>query len=139
MLGKLVQDLRYGARQLRSNPGFTAVAVLSLALGVGANSAIFQLVDAVRLRALPVKDPQQLLTIDFGKQSSRSGNWSTRSARFTSVLWDQLRGLNEPFSGIIAWSATRFNLAQGGEARYAEGTYVSGDFFRVLGVRPLIG
>ena len=75
-----MQDLRYAARQLRANPGFASVAVLSLALGVGANSAIFQLVDAVRLRTLPVANPQELVTIDFAKSSSRSGNWSTRSA-----------------------------------------------------------
>ena len=139
MPGTLTQDLRYAARQLRANPGFAAVAVLSLALGVGANSAIFQLVDAVRLRTLPVKNPQDLVTIDFAENSSRSGNWSTRSARLTSVLWDQVRGLTEPFTATIAWSATRFNLAPGGEARYAEGQYVSGDFFRVLGVQPRIG
>ena len=131
MLSTLAQDLRYGARQLRSNPGFTAVAVLSLALGVGANSAIFQLVNAVRLRTLPVANPQELATIDFTKNSPRSGNWSTRSARFTSAVWEKLHALTEPFSGIMAWSAMKFNLAQGGEARYAEGLYVSGDFFRV--------
>jgi len=134
-----MQDLRYAARQLRANPGFATVAVLSLALGVGANSAMFQLVDAVRLRTLPVTNPEDLVTIDFAKHSSRSGNWSTRSARLTSVLWDQVRGLKEPFAATIAWSATRFNLAPGGEARYAEGQYVSGDFFRVLGVQPWIG
>ena len=134
-----MQDLRYAARQLRASPGFAAIAVLSLALGVGANTAIFQLVDAVRLRTLPVANPQELMTIDFAKGSARSGNWSTRSARLTSVLWDQVRGLREPFSATIAWSATRFNLAPGGEARYAEGQYVSGDFFRVLGVQPWIG
>ena len=139
MLNTILQDLRYGARQLRTNPGFAAVAVLSLGLGVGANTAIFQLVDAVRLRTLPVKDPQELLTLDFAKGSSRSGSWSTRSARFTSVLWDQVRGLTEPFSGVIAWSASRFNLEQGGEARYAEGQYVSGNFFQVLGMQPMIG
>src|SRR5215472_7498077 len=115
MLNRLVQDLRYGARQLRSNPGFTAVAVLSLALGIGANSAIFQLVDAVRLRSLPVVEPQELVTIDFARGSSRSGNWSTRSARLNSVLWDQVQAMSEPFSGTIAWSASRFNLAKGGE------------------------
>ena len=139
MPGSLTQDLRYAARQLRANPGFATVAVVSLALGVAANSAIFQLVDAVRLRTLPVTNPQDLVTIDFAKHSSRSGNWSTRSARLTSVLWDQVRGLTEPFAATIAWSATRFNLAPGGEARYAEGQYVSGDFFRVLGVQPWMG
>jgi putative ABC transport system permease protein len=139
MTSTLVQDLRYGMRQLRSNPGFTAVAVLSLALGVGANSAIFQLVNAVRLRTLPVTNPQELVTIDFAKSSSRSGSWTTRSARMTSAVWEKIHALSEPFTGVMAWSATRFNLAQGGEARYAEGMYVSGDFFRVLGVRPIIG
>ena len=88
---------------------------------------------------LPVSNPQELVTIDFAKNSSRSGSWSTRSARLTSVLWEQVHGLTEPFSATIAWSAMRFNLAQGGEARYAEGQYVSGDFFRVLGVQPWIG
>ncbi|HXA50932.1 MAG TPA: ABC transporter permease [Candidatus Acidoferrum sp.] len=139
MIGTLIQDLRFGARQLRTNPGFTAVAVLSLALGIGANSAIFQLVDAVRLRTLPVRDPQQLVTVDFGKGSTRSGNFSTRSARFTSFHWEQLQAHAEPFSGMLAWSASRFNLAQGGEARYAEGLYVSGDYFQVLGVPALAG
>jgi predicted permease len=133
------QDLRFGVRQLRSNPGFTAVAVLSLALGVGANSAIFQLVNAVRLRTLPVAKPQELVTIDFAKDSARSGEWSTRSARMTSTIWESVRAHAEPFTGLIAWSAARFNLAQGGEARYAEGLYVSGDFFRLLGVRPIMG
>ena len=139
MAGTLMQDLRYGARQLRANPGFATVAVLSLALGVGANSAIFQLVDAVRLRTLPVTNPQELVTIDFAKGSSLSGNWSTRSARLTSVLWEQVHGLTGPFTATVAWSATKFNLAPGGEARYAEGQYVSGDFFRVLGVQPWMG
>jgi len=139
MFGTLMQDLRFGARQLRANPGFTAVAVLSLALGIGANSAIFQLVDAVRLRTLPVRDPQELVTIDFAKGSNRSGNFSTRSARLTSIQWEQLQSHADPFSGVLAWSATRFNLMQGGEARYAEGVYVSGEYFRVLGVNALAG
>ena len=113
MLSTLVQDLRYGARQLRTNPGFTAVAVLSLALGIGANSAIFQLVNAVRLRTLPVVNPQELVIIDFGKNSARSGGWSTRSARFTSAVWEKVHALTEPFSGVIAWSATRTTLTSG--------------------------
>ena len=135
----LLQDLRYGARQLRTNPGFTAVAVLSLALGIGANSAIFQLIDAVRLRALPVHDPQSLAYLDFAPKSTRSGWFSTRSARFTYTMWDQLHKSSEPFSDLIAWSVDRFNLSPGGEARWAESMYVSGNFFRVLGVQPILG
>ncbi len=134
-----VQDLRYGARQLRLNPGFTTVAVLSLALGIGANTAIFELVDAVRLRSLPVRNPQELAQIDFQKGSTRNGWFSTRSARLTYKNWDLIRTQQQAFSDTFAWSAARFNLADGGEARYAEGLYVSGDFFRGLGVNPILG
>ena len=136
---KLLNDLRYGARQLRLNPAFTAVAVLSLALGIGANTAIFQLVDAVRLRTLPVEKPQELAYIDFARGSMRSGWFSTRSARLTYTQWDLIRKQQQAFTGTLAWSATRFNLATGGESRYADGMYVSGDFFRVLGVQPILG
>src|SRR5438445_1781519 len=138
-LDALKQDVRYGVRQLRSNPGFTAVGVLSLALGIGANTAIFQLVDAVRLRTLPVQNPEELATIDFPRGSQRSGWFSSRSARFTFAQWEQIRSQQQAFSGTIAYSATRFNLARGGVARYAEGLFVSGDFFRVLGVPALLG
>jgi predicted permease len=133
------QDLRYGARQLMRSPGFTAVAVLSLALGIGANTAIFQLVDVVRLKTLPVEDPQDLVYINFAPNSSRSGWWSSRSATFTYGHWKQIQSQQEAFTGVLAWSATRFNLAQGGEVRYAEGLYVSADFFRHLGVAPVLG
>src|SRR5471030_1662423 len=133
------RDLRYGARLLRLNPGFAIVAILSLALGVGANTAIFQLLDAVRLRTLPVANPQELAYIDFAQGSMRSGWFSTRSARLTYAQWEQIRTLPQAFSATIAWSANRFNLAAGGEARYAEGLYVTPDFFRVLGVQPILG
>jgi putative ABC transport system permease protein len=138
-LSPFFQDLRYGARQLRKSPGFSIVAVASLALGIGANTAIFQLVDAVRLRSLPVENPQDLAYIDFATGSRRSGNFSTRSARFTYPHWEQIRSQQQAFTGVLAWSSARFNLAYGGEARYAEGLYVSGDFFRLLGVNPLLG
>ena len=135
----IIKDLRFGLRQLRLNPTFTIVSVLSLALGTGANTAIFQLIDAVRLRMLPVENPQQLAYIDFAKGSMRSGWYSTRSARFTYALWEQIHARPEAFSGTMAWSATRFNLAQGGEARYAEGLYVSSDFFSLLGIPTILG
>jgi predicted permease len=138
-LETILQDLRYGARQLRLSPGFASVAVLSLALGIGANTAIFQLVDAVRLRTLPVRAPQELVTIDFEAGAVRSGWSSTRSPSLTYPLWDEIRKRQQAFSGMASWSAARFNLASGGEGRYAEGLYVSGGFFALLGVPSVLG
>jgi putative ABC transport system permease protein len=139
MLESILQDVRYGTRQLRQSPGFTLVAVLSLALGIGANTAIFQLVDAIRLKMLPVHHPQELVQIDFERGSARSGWFSTRSARLTYAQWEQIRAQQQAFVGVLAWSAARFNLAPGGEARHAEGLYVSGEFFRQLGVDAELG
>jgi predicted permease len=139
MLESVMQDVRYGIRQLKQSPGFTAVAVLSLALGVGANTAMFQLIDAIRIKMLPVRAPGELASIDFTKDSQRSGWFSTRSARLTWAHWDEIRKQQQAFTGVFAWSAARFNLAPGGEARWAEGLYVSGDFFRILGVSPMLG
>jgi putative ABC transport system permease protein len=139
MLHDLRQDLRYGLRQLRNSPGFTAVAVLSLALGMGANTAIFQLVDAIRLRTLPARDPAELVTVQFATGATRSGWWSGRSAEFTHRHWEQLRAQQQAFSGLVAWGTTQFDLTSGGQTRLAEGLFVSGDFFRVLGVSPVLG
>lgn len=135
----MMQDVRYGIRQLRQSPGFTAIAVLSLALGIGANTAIFQLIDVIRLKMLPVPNPQELASIDFEKGSSRSGSFSTRSARLTYAQWEQIRANQQAFKDVFVWSATRFNLAKGGEARFAEGLFVSGNYFRDLGVNALLG
>src|SRR4051794_30180622 len=134
-----LQDWSYGLRQLRKSPGFAVVAVASLALGIGANTAIFELVDAIRLRTLPVHNPRELVSIDFEKDSMRAGWFSTRSARLTSAQYEEIRKEQQAFSGVMAWSAARFNLSPSGEARYAEGLYASGDFFRVLGVNALAG
>jgi putative ABC transport system permease protein len=139
MLESILQDMRYGLRQLKQSPGFTLVAVLSLALGIGANTAIFQLVDAIRLKTLPVRDPQELVSIAFEKNSSLSGWFSSRSSQLTYAQWEQIRAQQQAFTGVLAWSATRFNLADGGEARNAEGLYVSGEFFRQLGVNAALG
>ncbi len=138
-LDSMWSDLRYGLRQLKANPGFTAVAVISLALGVGANTAIFQLVNAIRLTTLPVKDPQQLVLLDWEKNSSRGGRWSSRSANFTYGQLEEIRSLQHAFSDVAAWSAARFNLTNGGEPRFAEGLFVSGNFFETLGVRSMMG
>ena len=138
-MGRYSADVRFGLRQLRLNPMFTLVAVLSLALGIGANTAIFQLIDAIRLRSLPVANPQELGYLDYAPHSKRSGWWSTRSATFTSVNWESIQKHQEAFSSVIAWSAKQFNLSTEGKARYAEGLFVSGEFFHALGARPAVG
>lgn len=138
-MDKFTRDLRFGLRQLWLNPAFAAVAVLSLALGIGANTAIFQLIDAIRLRTLPVQKPQELASIDLAKGSWQLGWSSTRNARFTYALWESIQKRQRGFSETMAWSAARFNLAEGGRVRYAEGLFVSGDFFKVLGIPAAIG
>jgi putative ABC transport system permease protein len=136
----LWQDLRYGARLLRLNPGFFTVATLSLALGIGPNTAIFQLLDAVRLRLLPVPHAEQLAELKIAEnEHCCNGNFSDRRANFTYSQWEQIRDHQQAFSGIFAWGDTRFNLTSGGEARYAEGLWVSGDYFKTLSVQPLAG
>ena len=126
----LWQDLRYAARMLRNSPGFTIVAVLSLALGIGANAAIFQLIDATLLRTLPVRDPASLAIAHLNANSYSS---------FTFPLWQQVEERQQVFSSIAAWGGTQLNLANGGEADYARAIWVSGEFFEVLGIRPFLG
>jgi predicted permease len=134
------QDIRHGSRLLNRSPGFFTVATLSLALGIGANTAIFQLLDAVRLRLLPVPHPEQLAELQIAEnEHCCSGNFSDRYPNLTYPQWEQIREHQQAFSGIFAWADQRFNLASGGEARYAEGLWVSGDYFKTLGVQPLIG
>jgi putative ABC transport system permease protein len=132
-------DLAYGARQLRLNPGFASIAILSLALGIGANTAIFQLVNAIRLKTLPVQNPRELVSIDFEEGSTRNGSWYNGAAAGTYAHWEQIRAQQQAFSGVLAWSSTRFNLASGGQPRYAQGLYVSGEFFKHLGVGAVLG
>jgi predicted permease len=136
----LWQDLRYGARQLLRSPGFTAVAVLTLALGIGANTAIFQLLDALKLRTLPVERPHELAEVQMIERRPRSGNFNGRRPEFTNPLWEQIRDRQQAFSGIFAWGTATFNLAERGEDRFAENSlFVSGDFFNALRVRPILG
>jgi putative ABC transport system permease protein len=139
-LESLYQDFRYGGRLLRINPGFFAIATISLALGIGANAAIFELLNAVRLRLLPVAHPEQLAELEIAKNDHCcSGNFSDRRPNFTYPQWEQIHDHQQAFSGIFAWGDYRFNLVDGGEDRFAEGLWVSGQYFTTLGVHPLLG
>ncbi len=135
----LLQDVKYGLRMLGKNPGFTAVAVLTLALGIGANAAIFQLIDAVRLRTLPVEDPARLAIIHLNNNHWGSGNFNGPYANFTFPLWQQVEQRQQAFASVAAWGADGLNLAKGGEVDNASAIWVSGQFFQVLGVRPFLG
>jgi predicted permease len=134
----LLQDLGFGLRILRKSPAFAITAILSLALGIGANTAIFELLDAVLLRTLPVAAPQQLAEIHMYHEG-RIGNLVARQEEFSSAIWDQLEQRQQAFSDISAWSTERFDLRNGGEARYVNGLWVSGSFFRVLQIEPILG
>src|SRR5579875_3278349 len=123
----LASDLRYGFRTLRADSAFTVAAISSLALGIGANTAIFSILNAVMLRSLPVEDPQRLVQLVSGKTGSFNGT-------YTNPVWEQVRDHQRAFSGAFAFSNNRFDLANGGASRFANGTWVSGDFFRTLGV-----
>jgi putative ABC transport system permease protein len=134
ILDTLMQDVRYGLRQLRRSPGFTAVAVLTLALGIGANNAIFSLIDAVMLRMLPVEKAEELMQVQFGDP-----DWGGEGGSFTNPLWEQIRDRQDVFSGAFAWGTDKFDLARGGAVHLANGIWVSGDFFNTLRLRPAAG
>src|SRR2546428_1806067 len=130
-----MQDLRLAFRSLRATPIVTVVAILSLALGIGANNAIFSLVDSLVLRSLPVVEPQRLVVIS-DTRGIRGGFTST----WTYSIWDQIRKRAEPFDGSCSWSTERFNLRQGGgETQPEDGIFASGDYFFTLGVPALLG
>ena len=135
----LLRDLRHAFRLLRLSPGFTIVAVLTLALGIGANTAIFQLIDSIRLRTIPVKNPEQLGTIRIADRHWGSGQFSGQYSQLTFPMWEQIRKRQEGFSEMAVWTGQEFNLANGGEVHYAKGLRVSGEFFSVLGVQPILG
>jgi putative ABC transport system permease protein len=133
-----LRDVRFGARVLRKNPVFTLVAVLSLALGIGANTAIFQLVDAVRLRMLPVKDPQSLAQVRLTSMEKVRGS-RMRGNTLTYPVWEQISSRQQAFSEIFAWGLFGFDLATSGEPRFVQGMAVSGGLFHSLGIQPALG
>src|SRR5271168_2012792 len=132
-LDTLARDVRYAVRILAKTPVITSVAVLSLALGIGANTAIFSLLDSVLVKLLPIQHPEELVRVQRFRGDAIS------SSSLTNPLWEEIRSRQDVFSGTFAWFHTKFDLARGGEAQYAEGVYVSGDYFRTLGVQPVAG
>ena len=154
-LETLLQDLRYGLRQLRRNPGFTIVAILTLALGIGANTAIFSLIDAVILRSLPVQDPSQLVLLRWSANQNRRGSINSSSfgdcddsfrsaiasgCTFPYPLLQTLQSETDVFSGITAFGGPDdLVLGGNGPAIIARGEVVSGDYFSTLGVKAAVG
>src|SRR5262249_18542695 len=130
---------RFALRALRKSPGFAAVTVLSLALGIGANTAIFQLLDAVHLRPLPLRDAAQLATVNIANRTWRTGSSDSWHADLSYALWEQIRDRQQGFSSVFAWGDRTFNTAPGGQARWTRGIEVSGGYFDILRVPPAAG
>ena len=138
-LSRLAQDLRYGLRMLVKNPTFALAAILSLAVGIGATTAIFRIIDAVRLRSLPVSNPQELARIRLEDATGARGNFHGAYDPLTNPIFQHLRRTQEAFTDIAVWSAESFDLSTGGEMRPVRGLIVSGGLFDVLGVKPAFG
>jgi predicted permease len=161
-LETLWQDVRYGLRMLRKNPGFTSVAVLTLALGIGANTAIFSLIDGLLLRSLPVHNPQELVVFQwtahktpevngmssygdckdsFGPPPGETGPATDpESCSFPRPYYDQIKTQTNVFSGVVGFGpSVEFNLTGDGPASIVHAHLVSGNYFDTLGVRPAIG
>jgi predicted permease len=129
---EMIQDLRYGLRMLLKNPGFTTIAALTLALGIGANSALFSVVNGVLLNPLPYPQPEQLVTLNQSHP-----NFETGAIPYPNFLdWQKE---NRTFSAMAVWRGIAFSLIGTGEAERVDGRYVSADFFSVLGVKPQLG
>ena len=124
-----MHDVRDAFRALRATPIVTTVAVLSLALGIGANTAIFSILNSLLLKALPVGDPHELAIVSIGPART---SW-------TNPQWEQIRSHEELADGAFVFSNTRFNLARGGQSEMVDGLWASGRFFDVLGVQPVLG
>jgi predicted permease len=144
----LLQDIRYAFRTLRKSPGFVAITILTLALGIGANTAIFSFIDAVVLRSLPVQDPQQLVLFTWTahhtpKYDSYSGGGDCQeriNCSLSAPFFEVVRAQIDSFSGMAAFGAPiDIDFSGNGAASVARGTYVSGDYFSVLGVNMLLG
>src|ERR1044072_2869296 len=134
MFGGIYQDLRYALLMLRKNPGFACVVIATLALGIGANAAIFSLTDKVLLQFLPVTNPEQLTVLSTYDQRSPGGSTS-----FSYPMYQDLRDKNEVFSGVLARGGAQMNVSYGDQTERVGGDLVSGNYFQVLGVQPWAG
>jgi putative ABC transport system permease protein len=125
----MLPDVRDAFRALRATPVVTAVALLSLALGIGANTAIFSLLNSLVLKSLPVREPDRLVQLTIGP----------RQASWTNPQWEQIRDRQDIFDGAFVWSSPRFDLASGGQTEFVNGLWVSGRYFETLGVPAILG
>src|SRR5262245_55317201 len=133
-LEALCQDLRYGVRMLLKAPNYSLIVAITLALGIGANTAIFTLINVVMLKSLPVSHPEELVGLKLNNPAPRRG-W----LNFTGARWEQIRDHQDVFAGVFAYSALSADLSAGGESRPVNMGYVTGDFFSTLGIRTSIG
>src|ERR1700736_2006508 len=135
-----LQDLKYALRTLRRTPGFTAVAVGCLALGIGANTAIFTLINAVMLRQLPVHDPSALVIVGNSARVSSLSTGTERTDIYSYPMFREIRERNRVFSGIFASGrSSQLTEGSGDGSEHPRGRFVSGEYFDVLGVKPMLG
>jgi predicted permease len=138
-LDLIQQEIKHAVRLLVREKSFTIAAVLSLMLGIGANTAIFQLLDAIRLRTLPIDRPEQLAEIRVASGRGRTGTFNGRRPNLTFPQWDRIRADQQAFDDVFAWGSRRFNTSPAGEVHFIEGLFVSGNYFPALHVPPQIG
>ncbi len=143
-MSSILGNLRYALRQLRKSPGFTITAVLTLALGIGASTAIFTLFDQALLRSLPVKDPQRLVLLQFsgslvGHLNDQGGDHEGARAYFTYPMYRDLRDKSTAFDGLIATAVGFAGVGWHNSAEAVAAEIVSGNYFDVLGIRPAAG
>jgi putative ABC transport system permease protein len=135
-IDNFISDLRYAVRTLIKAPVFTLAAIATLTLGIGANTAIFQLLDAVRLRSLPVHEPHRLAQIEIPKMNFGISEYSDN---LSYPLFQQVREHQQAFSGVFGWAYTTLRIGQGAEARRVSTLGVTGEFFLTLGLLPSAG